>query len=295
MATRRLRVKPTAILKARRAPAPLQTENGSNKEVEDPTISEPENIPIVVKDGKLLNDIAPIPAGVDNKATIFPITANQNVSAITSPNTSNNIPNEMKPPTPGSVPTPNPPPQTASDRKPFRRMMMPAVNLPNRRKNQTTSSIGKVLQSNMKPIQAASSPARSQEIASIRSPSPAKAEQKPSPNQLTMVKPEAMGVVATDDDFDAPNLTSLPSTEEFSPQVGATIDDDECFKSPPFMSPSMQYQRRPDPSSSPFVDSFGDDYAKSPSSMSSSKIRARIRPTPYFMVRRNSIQVGSHC
>lgn len=67
--------------------------------------------------------------------------------------------------------------------------------------------------------------------------------------------------------------------------------DDECFKSPPFMSPI--YTRRVDPSMSPFHDIYGEDYTKSPSSLSNSKFRQRIRATPCFASRRNSIQGNS--
>lgn len=77
--------------------------------------------------------------------------------------------------------------------------------------------------------------------------------------------------------------------EVFSP---APTENDEChFKSPPFMSPI--YTRRIEPSMSPFHDIYGEDYSKSPSAAmpnNIAKIRQRIRPTPCFASRRNSIQ-----
>lgn len=74
----------------------------------------------------------------------------------------------------------------------------------------------------------------------------------------------------------------------FSP---TPIDNDECFKSPPFMSPIYTRRVEPSPSMSPFHDVYGDDYAKS--LLQSPKIRQRIRPTPCFANRRNSIQGSS--
>lgn len=161
--------------------------------------------------------------------------------------------------------------------RPFRRMLTPAVNLPNRRRPPPNAAT----MDGVKPSLIASSPARSQEFAAIRSPSPTKADEKP-----------IFGSVKGEDQKDGAMAVPSSAKGGISERRG-TIDHDECFKSPPFMSPSMQYGRRPDPASSPFTDVYADDNAKSPASVGSNKIRPRIRPTPYFMVRRNSIQSQS--
>lgn len=96
--------------------------------------------------------------------------------------------------------------------------------------------------------------------------------------------------------------------EVFSPgttsaAASAAADNDECFKSPPFMSP-IYTPRRMEPSMSPFHDIYGEDCTKSPSQLpnssgcngnnsSNAKLRQRIRPTPCFASRRNSIQGNS--
>lgn len=92
----------------------------------------------------------------------------------------------------------------------------------------------------------------------------------------------------------SPHHSAKPTNADDEICSPAPPDNDECFKSPPFMSPI--YTRRNDPSMSPFHDIYGED-TKSPASAaipnSNTKIRQRIRPTPCFANRRNSIQGSS--
>lgn len=290
MATRRPRVKPAAILKPRRQPTLVanQNDNGTVKIEDEPKL-------IDTSDNKANGT-------VDKPSTkeLFNVVSNsvnnengQTVSAVgpvSVANTSNGIDRKAQATSSNHVPDgggggdlPAPIPSAAP--KPFRRIIAPVVNLPTRRKTALAVNVSNAQMDESKPSQAAMSPAPPPEIALIRSPSPTKAETKP----IVSVKGEGIA---------SGTLLSVPSpAKEDFPQRRGTIDNDDCFKSPPFMSPSMQYNRRQEPPSSPFPaspfpDAYGDDYAKSPSSIASNKIRQRIRPTPYFMVRRNSIQVS---
>lgn len=299
MATRRPRVKAAAILTARRPPS---ASVASATAVKTDTDERKITIASIIENPK--NDKkSPINQFVDEAATVAK-EANENTATTTEITTSNhaeptNFNNgfngnadaakDVEPisrdadgissATAGPVP------------KPFRRILTPAVNIPNRRRPPNAAGLAKTALEIVKPSQAASSPARCQEFAAIRSPSPTKADEKP---VLGVVKGEGqtteMSVISSIDVKDGSGAVPSPAKGGISQRRG-TIDNDECFKSPPFMSPSMQYGRRPDPSSSPFTDAYSDDYAKSPASIGSNKIRPRIRPTPSFMVRRNSIQV----
>lgn len=298
MATRRPRVKPTAILKARRPPiAATQTNTAA----------------INFENGPTLTDA--IQKGADNTAesAIKAVDAFGNASepiqsTVITATTSNQLnsfdkiiePEQAEPPVsnePSVSFLPMSPPPAAplltthvEPSKPFRRMLTPAVNIPNRRRA-INANLTKIQLNIAKPSQAASSPARSQDFGAIRSPSPTRADEKPVLGVKAEGQVSAVSTIINTNtatfvkDFSAPS----PSKDDLPPRRG-TVDNEECFKSPPFMSPSMQYNRRQDPSSSPFTDCYGDD-CKSPSSVGSNKIRPRIRPTPYFMVRRNSIQV----
>lgn len=82
-----------------------------------------------------------------------------------------------------------------------------------------------------------------------------------------------------------PIMRGTPTRSRPTNDDDFALDNDDCFKSPPFMSPSS-FVRRGDPSMSPYNDLY-DDCSKSPSS---AKMRQRIRPTPCFGNRRNSIQ-----
>lgn len=82
-----------------------------------------------------------------------------------------------------------------------------------------------------------------------------------------------------------PVMRGTPSRSRPANDDEYTLENDDCFKSPPFMSPSS-FLRRGDPSMSPYNDAY-EDCSKSPSS---AKMRQRIRPTPCFGNRRNSIQ-----
>lgn len=111
----------------------------------------------------------------------------------------------------------------------------------------------------------------------------------PSPNHLKSpsYQPSLITRSVQASPYHGSNISKTPN-EVFSP-----IPAEGDFK-PPFMSPST-YTRRTEPSMSPFHDSYNEDYAKSPSSVASSKVRQRIRPTPCFASRRNSVNwlVGS--
>lgn len=82
--------------------------------------------------------------------------------------------------------------------------------------------------------------------------------------------------------------SNAPKTPNIDDEIFSPIPAEGDFKSPPFMSPSI-YSRRADPSMSPFNDAYNEDYTKSPSSIANAKMRQRIRPTPCFASRRNSI------
>lgn len=274
MATRRPRVKPAAILKQRRPPTTLRS-NVPVSNTADNDVTQIEEQP------KLIDDVD---KGNDNKSLINQIEISDSgdkhngINVLNTDATTSNADSMVLNKSEESNAINNVPPPPAP--KPFRRMLTPAVNIPVRRKPSVVVNLAKDQLDAAKPSQTALSPAQPQDIAVIRSPSPTRADTKP----ILIVKNEDAGTAAT--------INFLSPTKDEFPLRRGTIDNDECFKSPPFMSPSMQYSRRQDPSASPFTDAFGDEFVKSPSSISSQKIRQRIRPTPYFMARRNSIQVS---
>lgn len=148
---------------------------------------------------------------------------------------------------------------------PFRRISAPPVNIVNRRKSLIAANDNNRTPSYSSSPKYIKSPLYS--FPPTATPKDVKSNASQSPHHSAKT--------AVDDDI-------------FSP---APTENDECFKSPPFMSPI--YTRRIDPSMSPFHDIYGDDLTKSPSSQmpNNTKIRQRIRPTPCFLPsRRNSIQ-----
>lgn len=161
---------------------------------------------------------------------------------------------------PNSSPRPsNDPNPVANKPKPFRRIVNPAVNIVARRNIYQTSPIhGK------SPVHITSphmrSPTYTYMFEQKLSTTPRKTEENPNSSPK-------IGASASLDD------------EVFS----ATPDGDECFKSP-------SNYCRPEANTSPYIDGFSDDNTKSPVHNSSMKGRQRIRPTPYFGHRRNSIQ-----
>lgn len=298
MATRRPRVKAAAILKPRRQPLLVANpvDNAVIKIDEKPKLIDTTGNESNATTDKLLvkESVEPVSDSRDNQneeqvnaCSVQPTSTTSEPEVINGKNQNHEInsnetggsgdndsnDNDSKDESKSTVPT------TSIAPKRFRRIL-PTVNLPPRRKVALSVNTNNVEVDNSKSSQTATSPAQLPEIVPIRSPSPTKAETK----SILTAKAESM-VSAT--------CINVPSpVKEDYPQRRETIDNDDCFKSPPFMSPSMQYSRRQDPPSSPFPDNYGDDYAKSPSSNASGKIRQRIRPTPYFMTRRNSIQVS---
>lgn len=269
MSARRPRVKASAILKPRR---PQGLNNDANKidvNVEEQTSSIGVNenaLNIVVdeqnstiKSQESKPDIKPILT--PEKTVIKSPIHKTNQSSLTL----NTV--ENKPPD-GSISSPSKLVPKSSNLRtnvggtvaptPFRRIPAPPVNIVNRRKSLIASE-------NRSPLY-------------IKSPSYSFVRDLPTKDVKPNVQTLNANIKAADD-------------EVFSP---APPENDECFKSPPFMSPI--YSRRIEPSMSPFHDIYGEDYTKSPSSAipnSNTKIRQRIRPTPCFANRRNSIQGNS--
>lgn len=309
MATRRPRVKPTAILKARRPQiaATQQTNTATIKFEDEPKLTDAgqrsgDNAAESLKNHIDTSTHTDNTNGNASNATESTATIATTSNTVNHTTNQSNTTDKLKEPGPNGPPLvinePPLPPQsspplstsTPVEAKPFRRLLTPAVNIPNRRRP-TNANLTKLHLDIARPSQTASSPARSQEFAAIRSPSPTRADEKPAPGVKAEGQVSAASTASTTATFVKEFSVPSPSPlKDDLPQRRGTVDNEECFKSPPFMSPSMQYNRRQDPSSSPFTDCYGDD-VKSPSSVSSNKIRPRIRPTPYFMVRRNSIQV----
>lgn len=254
MATRRPRVKPTAILKSRRPQSVQQTESATTTTSLKAELCDEIGDDIDASQQESIND-----ATIELKNILQSI--NQTV---VSESNSNNV--EAKPDI-GDVKG-----RTVTNvpiAKPFRRMITPSVNIVNRRK----FPIENRPLNHASPVHGANSPGHMRSPAHMKSPaysymyenttaaSPRKIDEKP---------------------ISSPKIGATNEDEVFSPAP----ENDECFKSPPFMSPSI-YSRRPD--MSPYTDAFSGDDSKSHGTALSNKIRQRIRPTPCFN-RRNSIQ-----
>lgn len=292
MSSRRPRVKASAILKPRR---PQTSANETNDIVKTETdapetielndrrrddIDEAQTTPIPAAAAAVTTSAelaAAVPASV---ATILP-TTNQfeskpdvksiPISAVSSPKHSviqdavdsveNKPPDLMASPS-KAVPKPS---NASVVPAPFRRISTPPVNIVNRRKSLIATN------DNHRPSGGYGSPKY------IKSPSYSFVRDLPSKDAKSVSQSPHYSKSTSNADDDV--FSSAPNHE-----------NDECFKSPPFMSPI--YARRIEPSMSPFHDIYGEDYTKSPSSVvpNNTKIRQRIRPTPCFANRRNSIQ-----
>lgn len=263
MATRRPRVKPTAILKPRRAqsssnPEPSTTSlKSENIDIDAKftvnIILESENASEIdataTKNHEI--DVKPIPQNIDREQP----------QTVTGPDKVCKVENEI-----GSKSAINESNKSnASADKPLRRIITPTVNIVGRRKNVATEN---------RPFNHASPVHMKSPVYSYRYESNAAASPTRKTDEKSFLSIKHGGTTNED--------------EVFSP----VPENDECFKSPPFMSPSI-YSRRPEPSISPYIDGYHEDYTKSPSSINSSKMRQRIRPTPCFGNRRNSIQGAS--
>lgn len=277
MSTRRPRVKAAAILKPRR-PLTANESNADkiNTEIADAAItntSHDSTKKCEERDGddnkseqqRLL--LSPNENEQESKVSVCKI---EEISSATS-----NATIENKPPPPIAAPAPAPSDTSALKTLPkpspsFRRISAPPVNIINRRRS--------IIEN------------RSANCASpkyIRSPSY---------SFVSQVKPSTAANTGDEE------ILSLASTTAAGT---AAIDNDECFKSPPFMSPIYTPRRNEPNIMSPFHDIYGEDCTKSPSqlpnngnsnsssSSSNAKLRQRIRPTPCFASRRNSIQGNS--
>lgn len=260
MATRRPRVKPTAILQTRRPQSALRIE--------------PPPATTSLK-AELCDDIGD---GIDasqsnhdsdylNARNVFAQNVNETGNPIGSEANADLI--ETKPEIGDDEKNSNG--QTSSNNESCQRIINPTVNTVNREKFPTENRPF----NHASPVHNVRSPAHMRSPAQMKSPaysymyenaaaaSPRKLDEKP---------------------ISSPKMGATNEDEVFSPAP----ENDECFKSPPFMSPSI-YSRRPDPNMSPYTDAFGGEDSKSHGTALSNKIRQRIRPTPCFN-RRNSIQ-----
>lgn len=250
MNTRRPRVKPPAILKPRR----VQSSQCSNA-------AEP-----VLKSAQ--KDVEP------TITIVVPIESEENIDDISEESKDIKLPIDIKLINTSSTPSqkdagksnasqkPSIDQNSAANKpKPFRRIKNPVVNMIARRNIYQTSPIhGK-------------SPVHITSPHSMRSPTYTYMfEQKLSttPRKLE----------------DNPNSSpKIGASANLDDEIFSTVPDgDECFKSP-------SNYCRPEPNSSPYTDPFSDDNTKSPiHNGNNMKVRQRIRPTPYFGHRRNSIQ-----
>lgn len=256
MATRRPRVKAAAILKPRRAQTTAIEQNSSEtikSEFKSNDEQQSKSIePINLTHSESIEQLSI----VNNKSTLSKTHRISETSDTTDNNDIRWDSMENKPPESSdtklniSVVSPI---VSAPPKQSFRRISTPNLNIANRRKS--------LIANENRPI-------------GIGSPSYSHGYDSKSKQTKLNASPHVNRINAVED-------------EVFSP---AAPDNDECFKSPPFMSPSI-YSRRVDASMSPFHDIYNEDFAKSPSSIhSNTKIRQRIRPTPCFASRRNSIQ-----
>lgn len=287
MSARRPRVKAAAILKPRRPQTSANENNVKTESNVEQTTATSSTIPIESTINNSSNRIE-IDASTE-KATINqesmlelkPITdqivVNSSRNHLNKLNQNGGLADavdlvENKPPDVSASSTKNIPKSSSSSSPaatPFRRISTPPVNIANRRKSLIVNTDNRSGYGSPK---------------YIKSPLYSFVRDQPSKDAKPYV-------------IQSPhhNVNTKPShidDEVFSP---APIENDECFKSPPFMSPI--YTRRIDPNMSPFHDIYGEDYTKSPSAAlpnnNNTKIRQRIRPTPCFASRRNSIQGNS--
>lgn len=257
MATRRPRVKPTAILKSRRPQSVQQSDATASTSLKAELCDELGDDIDASQRGEV-NDTIPSNKPIETTSVVQSDVSEANNSS--SIETKPDVGDDVKEHASTNVPA----------AKPFRRMITPSVNIVNRRKFPTENRPF----NHASPVHSAKSPAH------MRSPAHMK-----SPAYSYMYDNTAAASPRKIDEklISSPKIGATNEDEVFSPAP----ENDECFKSPPFMSPSI-YSRRPD--MSPYTDAFsGDDSKAHGTALSSNKIRQRIRPTPCFN-RRNSIQ-----
>lgn len=302
MATRRPRVKPSANLKPRRPQSTLgnnenvsnsikselENEDKNNKlNIEEEQISDDQ---ILSGEGEITNETEQVTNNkieTENSADVKDVdeAEEHNIKPEIQSKCDGNRAISTKATTVSSTTAPQ-------NQKSFRHVIPPAVNVLNSRHKNLVNTESKLL-SHVSPVYM-KSPAHLKSPVYIKSPAYMKSPAYP--YVFDNFSLGSSSIKKTEENFVASVKNNRkqdhrPDHDDiFSP---ATPDNDECFKSPPFMSPSI-YSRRPEPSMSPYIDGYGDDYAKSPSSVSSNRIRAKIRPTPCFGNRRNSTQVIFH-
>lgn len=256
MATRRPRIKAAAILKPRRIPTASSTpdQNNANDTIKSELNVETKPDVLVETRSSVINNTEPTTSTIGR---LRPSDI-KSVSAFTPKATTNGFAGDRSNDVdeidnggmPFKSPIPNPEYDSNASKTP-RRLSTPTVNMVIRRKNSESHSIG-----------------------------------MPSPNHLK--SPSYQPSYITRPVQVSPyHGSNTPKTPNIDDEVFSPIPAEGDFK-PPFMSPST-YTRRNEPSMSPFHDSYNEDYAKSPSSVASSKVRQRIRPTPCFASRRNSV------
>lgn len=262
MSTRRPRVKAAAILKPRRpnATANESYENNDVKQecdVDEPNVLVPDHIAASVSVNQESENDAKLHSPFSDE--ILPKSSNHsNKSEHQSMIVCDSMENK---PHDAGIPT-NVVKSTTQNAAatPFRRISAPPVNVLNRRKSLVVAH----------PRSTHSSP-----------------KYMKSPGYSFVRDLQTKDIKPNGSPLHSANAKSMLVDDEIASP--APPDNDECFKSPPFMSPI--YTRRIDPSMSPFHDIYGDDCTKSPSTLpNNTKIRQRIRPTPCFASRRNSIQ-----
>lgn len=261
MATRRPRVKPTAILKSRRPQSAQHPELSASNSLKAELSEEVDDVIDVSLQQDSAAEVVQPNESVETKhvlQSINKVEVSETNSAETKPDIGGDVRNQAAP--------------NVSAAKPFRRIITPTVNIVSRRKIPTENRPF----NHASPVHGSNSPDHMRSPAHMKSPaysymyentaaaSPRKIDEKP---------------------ISSPKIGATNEDEVFSPAP----ENDDCFKSPPFMSPSI-YSRRPD--TSPYPDAFSGDESKAHGtalSNGSNKIRHRIRPTPCFN-RRNSIQ-----
>lgn len=256
MATRRPRIKAAAILKPRRIPTASSStdQNNANDTIKSElNVEAKPDISFEARSSVINNTVLTTSTiGRLRPSDIKSVSAfalKKNTNGFAGDG-SNDVDEIDNVQMPFKSPTPNPEYDLISSKTP-RRLSTPTVNMVNRRKNSESHSIG-----------------------------------MPSPNYLKSLSYQS-SLLTRPVQASPYHGSNTPKTPNIDDEVFSPIPAEGDFK-PPFMSPSA-YTRRTEPSMSPFHDSYNEDYAKSPSSVASSKVRQRIRPTPCFASRRNSV------
>lgn len=190
----------------------------------------------------------------DNKKEQNEVTVESSIEASTSKSTSEDVQSKPSESTDQPSDPPEEKPQVNVAPRPLRRSIKPAVVIPDRRRKLVPT-----------------------------------VEVKAEENSDKVPVTEIVEKIPRKSLTPATPLTPLKLKQEDNIQKPITPDD--TFKSP-FLSPSISHQKRPEFLYNPLDQQnaeCSDDPTKSP--VYSSKVRQRIRPTPYFG-RRNSVQVS---